>query len=195
MSLDPTKKYQVWFTFAAVSEPDEDWNFNFIIATRKGGQASRENIIVPKGSPFVYRQQSTIIRGAEGDNLYAFMRANAGSNPRLVAVDDIYITEYAPSCSVPTTKSDLCGGIQSLYTNTQAYRTVGLNQGSVEVCAQLCIKDESCETFGWQVDQYSRNCNLYKVPIESLGLKPSDRGALFYDRSCGQCTGLDCYPS
>ncbi|KAJ4125045.1 hypothetical protein NW768_009386 [Fusarium equiseti] len=99
MSLDPTKKYQVWFTFAAVSDPDEDWNFNFIISTRKGGHASRENIIVPKGSPFVYRQQSTIIRGAQGDNLYAFMRVTSSSNPRLVAVDDIYVAEYAPSCS------------------------------------------------------------------------------------------------
>lgn len=67
--------------FAAVSDPDEDWNFNFIIATRMYGHASKENIIVPKGSPLVYRQQSAIIRGAQGDNLYAFMRVNAGSSP------------------------------------------------------------------------------------------------------------------
>jgi len=159
------------------------------------GHASKENIIVPKGSPFVYRQQSAIIRGAQGDNLYAFMRVNAGSSPRLVAVDDIYVAEYAPSCSVPTTKSDLCGGIQTLSTNTQAYRTVSLDQGSIEMCAQLCIKDESCETFGWRVEQFGRSRYLYKAAMESLGIKPSDRGALFYDRFCGQCTGLDCYPS
>ncbi|RBR16269.1 uncharacterized protein FIESC28_07019 [Fusarium coffeatum] len=97
MSLDPTKKYRVWFTFAAVSDPDEDWYFNFIIATRMYGHASRETINVPKGSPFVYRQQSTIIQGAQGDNLYAFMRVNAGSNPRLVAVDDIYVADHPPS--------------------------------------------------------------------------------------------------
>jgi hypothetical protein len=67
MSLDPTKKYQVWFTFAAVFDPDQDWNLNFIIATRMYGHASKENIIVPKGSPFVYRQQSIIIRDAQGE--------------------------------------------------------------------------------------------------------------------------------
>ncbi|KAF5026155.1 hypothetical protein F66182_1719 [Fusarium sp. NRRL 66182] len=112
MSLDPAKKYQVWFAFAPVSSPDEDWTFSFIIATRKGGHVHRENLVVPKGAPFKYIHRTAMVQGAAGDNLYAFMRINTSPVPRLVAVDDIYVAEYAPSCAVPTEPTELCNSIQ-----------------------------------------------------------------------------------
>ncbi|KAL4725245.1 hypothetical protein ACLX1H_007392 [Fusarium chlamydosporum] len=103
--LDSTKKYQIWFSFAAISHPDEDRIVNFIIATRNG-HAWRELVNVPKGSPFVYRQETTIMQAAQDEWVVPFMRINAASTSRQVAVGDIYIAEYTPSCFKPTEKTD-----------------------------------------------------------------------------------------
>ncbi|GKU01621.1 hypothetical protein FLAG1_03776 [Fusarium langsethiae] len=144
VSLD-SKQYQLWITYAAISDPDEDWSFNFVVAT-SSGHAMLQAINVPKGSPFVYRQESTIFRGRKDDSISVLVRPFAGSKPRLVAIDDIYVAEYVPSCVTPTVKTELCGGIQGVPGNAgQPYRTVNLNQGNEEICAQLCTKDESCD--------------------------------------------------
>jgi hypothetical protein len=91
MSLDPTKKYQLWITYAAISDPDEDWSFLFSVGTFYG-PAFREQVVnVPKGSPFVYRQESTIFRGWNEDLIYVMARATSASKTRLVAIDDIYV--------------------------------------------------------------------------------------------------------
>lgn len=193
--LDSTKKYQIWFSFAAISHPDEDRIVNFIIATRNG-HAWRELVNVPKGSPFVYRQETTIMQAAQDEWVVPFMRINAASTSRQVAVGDIYIAEYTPSCFKPTEKTDLCGAVQGSYGAT-AYRTTIFDQGNEEICAQMCLRDENCVTFGWRVEQYSKSCNLFKDTKDKLRITANNygRGAVFYNRSCWQCTGLDCWPS
>jgi hypothetical protein len=67
---------------------------------------------------------------------------------------------------MPTAKSELCGGIQGFVgaSGLKPYRTVYLGQGNEEICSQLCIKDESCVTFGLQVEPYSRTCSLFTIP-------------------------------
>lgn len=195
VSLDK-KKYQLWITYAAISDPDEDWVFNFIVATRNG-HAFRQLTNVPKGEPFVYREESTVFQGWKDDFIQPFVRLNSGSKPRLVAIDDIYVAEYVPSCVMTTEKSELCGGIQGFVGNSaKSYRMVTFDQGDVEICAQLCARDESCVTFGWQVEQYFKSCSLFKEAKDKLGITiRTGRGMVFYERSCWQCTGLDCLPS
>ncbi|QPC68585.1 hypothetical protein HYE67_010816 [Fusarium culmorum] len=100
VSLDK-KKYQLWVTYAAISDPDEDWVFNFIVATRNG-HAFRQLANVPKGEPFVYREESTVFQGWKDGFIQPFVRLNSGSKPRLVAIDDIYVAEYVPSCAMTT---------------------------------------------------------------------------------------------
>ncbi|CAF3644770.1 unnamed protein product [Fusarium graminearum] len=141
VSLDK-KKYQLWITYAAISDPDEDWGFNFIVVTRNG-HAFRQLTNVPKGEPFVYREESTVFQGWKDDFIQPFVRLNSGSKPRLVAIDDIYVAEYVPSCVMTTEKSELCGGIQGFVGNSaKSYRMVTFDQGDVEICAQLCARDE-----------------------------------------------------
>ncbi|KAG8353609.1 hypothetical protein FVEN_g8582 [Fusarium venenatum] len=195
VSLD-NKKYQIWITYAAISDPDQDWSFNFVVAT-SSGHATRQTINVPRGSPFAYKQESTIFQGRKDDFISVLARPLADSKPRFVAIDDIYVAEYVPSCVTPTVKTELCGGIQGNPSNAgQPYRTVNLNQRNEEICAQLCAKDESCVTFGWLVEQYFKACNLFKDTKDKLGISVREgRGTVFYDRSCWQCTGLDCSPS
>ncbi|CAG1968177.1 unnamed protein product [Fusarium graminearum] len=195
VSLDK-KKYQLWITYAAISDPDEDWGFNFIVVTRNG-HAFRQLTNVPKGEPFVYREESTVFQGWKDDFIQPFVRLNSGSKPRLVAIDDIYVAEYVPSCVMTTEKSELCGGIQGFVGNSaKSYRMVTFDQGDVEICAQLCARDESCVTFGWQVEQYFKSCSLFKEAKDKLGITiRTGRGMVFYERSCWQCTGLDCLPS
>ncbi|CEF75367.1 hypothetical protein FGSG_13692 [Fusarium graminearum PH-1] len=136
VSLDK-KKYQLWITYAAISDPDEDWGFNFIVVTRNG-HAFRQLTNVPKGEPFVYREESTVFQGWKDDFIQPFVRLNSGSKPRLVAIDDIYVAEYVPSCVMTTEKSELCGGIQGFVGNSaKSYRMVTFDQGDVEICAQL----------------------------------------------------------
>ncbi|EKJ75280.1 hypothetical protein FPSE_04537 [Fusarium pseudograminearum CS3096] len=195
VSLDSNKKYQIWVTYAAISDPDEDWDFSFIIGTT-AGKAFTKMVNVPKGSPFVYRQESTIFQGRTNDGIATYMRASMGSKPRSVAIDDVYVAEYVPSCVVPIAKTGLCGGIRGNPASVaQPYRTVNLDQGNEEICAQLCARDESCVTFGWQVEPNFRACTLFKYTQDQLGIAIRDRGRVFYDRSCWQCTGLECLPS
>ncbi|KAF5241524.1 hypothetical protein FAUST_3820 [Fusarium austroamericanum] len=92
VSLDK-KKYQLWITYAAISDPDEDWVFNFIVATRNG-HAFRQLTNVPKGEPFVYREERTVFQGWKDDFIQPFVRLNSSSKPRLVAIDDIYVADY-----------------------------------------------------------------------------------------------------
>ncbi|UZP35893.1 hypothetical protein NXS19_003709 [Fusarium pseudograminearum] len=187
--------YQIWVTYAAISDPDEDWDFSFIIGTT-AGKAFTKMVNVPKGSPFVYRQESTIFQGRTNDGIATYMRASMGSKPRSVAIDDVYVAEYVPSYVVPIAKTGLCGGIRGNPASVaQPYRTVNLDQGNEEICAQLCARDESCVTFGWQVEPNFRACTLFKYTQDQLGIAIRDRGRVFYDRSCWQCTGLECLPS
>jgi hypothetical protein len=155
ISLDPTKKYQVWFSYAPVSDPDQDWDFSFIIATQRYGHVHNEKVLVPKGAPFKYVQRTAIFQGAMNDHLYAFIRANSQAAVRYVAIDDIYVSEYAPTCAVPTETTSLCGGTQgSFNSNSKDYKSISMFQGSVEMCARACLADESCVVFGWVVNQY-----------------------------------------
>ncbi|KAF4954108.1 hypothetical protein FSARC_12214 [Fusarium sarcochroum] len=195
ISLNPTKKYQIWFTFAAVSSPNEDWSFAFQVSTWVHGPVYKETIAVPKGSPFKYLHGTAIFQGAAGDHLYAITRASSVSAPRLVAVDDIYVAEYEPSCAVPTEPTDLCGGTQGSPPNSP-YRLIQMNQGSVEMCAQACLSDDNCVVFGWVVEQYFKACYLSKISKEDMkiSVRTDGRGTRFYDRSCGQCSGLECLP-
>ncbi|KAI1013548.1 hypothetical protein LB503_001854 [Fusarium chuoi] len=195
ISLDSTKKYQVWFSYAPVSDPDQDWDFSFIIATQKYGHVHNEKVFVPKGAPFKYVQRTAIFQGAINDHLYAFVRLNSQAAVRYVAIDDIYVGEYKPTCAVPTETTSLCGGTQGNFnSNGPNYRSMSMFQGSVEMCARACLEDESCVVFGWVVSQYYRNCYLSSIPKESMGISANDRGAKFYDRSCGQCSQLECLP-
>ncbi|KAM0557207.1 hypothetical protein ACHAPJ_005471 [Fusarium lateritium] len=199
VSLDPTKKYQVWFSFAPVSSPDEDWSAGFQISTRVYGLVYKETIAVSKGSRFKYIHCTATFQGAAGDadHSYAILRASSASvAPRLVAVDDVYVAEYTPSCTVPNEPTDLCGGTQGYVASTTSYRQNQMNQGSVEMCAQACLSDENCVVFGWIVGQYFRNCYLSKIPKEDMqiSVRTDGRGMRFYDRSCGQCSGLECLP-
>ncbi|KAF9765151.1 hypothetical protein IL306_002627 [Fusarium sp. DS 682] len=197
--LDPTKKYQVWFAYAPVSDPDQDWDFSFIISTQKGGHVYKENVSVPKGAPFKYVQRIAIFQGAVNDHLYAFMRVNSQAVVRYVAVDDIYVGEYKPTSAVPTEPTSLCGGTWGTFNpNSKEYKTVSMFQGSVEMCARACLEDESSVLFGWKVDQQIRAkfCYLSTIPKESMAIKfrTDERGIQFYDRSCEQCSQLECLP-
>ncbi|ENH62577.1 hypothetical protein FOC1_g10012812 [Fusarium oxysporum f. sp. cubense race 1] len=195
ISLDSTKKYQVWFSYAPVSDPDQDWDFSFIIATQRYGHVHKETVFVPKGAPFKYVQRTAIFQGAMDDHLYAFIRVNNQAVARYVAIDDIYVGEYKPACAVPTETTSLCGGTQGNFnSNGPNYRSMSMFQGSVEMCARACLEDESCVVFGWVVSQYYKNCYLSSTPKESMGISANDRGAKFYDRSCGQCSQLECLP-
>ncbi|CVL11326.1 uncharacterized protein FPRN_07736 [Fusarium proliferatum] len=195
ISLDSTKKYQVWFSYAPVSDPDQDWDFSFIIATQRYGHVHNEKVFVPKGAPFKYVQRTSIFQGAMNDHLYAFIRLNSQAAVRYVAIDDIYVGEYKPTCAVPTETTSLCGSTQGNFNNNGPnYRSMPMFQGSVEMCARACLEDESCVVFGWVVSQYYRNCYLSSIPKESMGISANDRGAKFYDRSCGQCSQLECLP-
>ncbi|KAF5698236.1 hypothetical protein FGLOB1_12210 [Fusarium globosum] len=195
ISLDSTKKYQVWFSYAPVSDPDQDWEPSFIIATQRYGHVHNEKVFVPKGAPFKYVQRTSIFQGAMNDHLYAFIRLNSQAAVRYVAIDDIYVGQYKPTCAVPTETTSLCGGTQGNFnSNGPDYRSMPMFQGSVEMCARACLEDESCVVFGWVVSQYYRNCYLSSIPKESMGISANDRGAKFYDRSCGQCSQLECVP-
>ncbi|SCO77687.1 uncharacterized protein FRV6_01899 [Fusarium oxysporum] len=195
ISLDSTKKYQVWFSYAPVSDPDQDWDFSFIIATQRYGHVHKETVFVPKGAPFKYVQRTAIFQGAMDDHLYAFIRVNNQAVARYVAIDDIYVGEYKSACAVPTETTSLCGGTQGNFnSNGPNYRSMSMFQGSVEMCARACLEDESCVVFGWVVSQYYKNCYLSSTPKESMGISANDRGAKFYDRSCGQCSQLECLP-
>ncbi|XEV00517.1 hypothetical protein FSHL1_005804 [Fusarium sambucinum] len=131
VSLD-NKKYQIWITYAAISDPDQDWSFNFVVAT-SSGHATRQTINVLRGSPFVYKQESTIFQGRKDDSISVLARPLADLKPRLVAIDDIYVAEYVPSCVTPTAKTELCGGIQGNPSNAgQPYRTEFLLERDAE---------------------------------------------------------------
>ncbi|KAF4949741.1 hypothetical protein FGADI_8679 [Fusarium gaditjirri] len=195
ISLDSTKKYQVWFSYAPVSDPDQDWEFSFIIATQRYGHVHNEKVFVPKGAPFKYVQRTATFQGATDDHLYAFIRANNQAVACYVAIDDIYVGEYKPACAVPTETTSLCGGTQGNFnSNGPNYRSMSMFQGSVEMCARACLEDESCVVFGWAVSQYYKVCYLSSIPKESMGISANDRGAKFYDRCCGQCSQLECLP-
>ncbi|KAF4417635.1 hypothetical protein FACUT_12090 [Fusarium acutatum] len=194
ISLDSTKKYQVWFSYAPVSDPDQDWDFSFIISTQKYGHVHNEKVFVPKGAPFKYVQRTAIFQGAMNDHLYAFIRVNSQAAVRYVAIDDIYMGEYKPIWAVQQRLLD-CGGTQGTFSsNGPNYRAMSMFQGSVEMCARACLEDESCVVFGWVVSQYYKNCYLSSIPKESMGISANDRGAKFYDRSCGQCSQFECLP-
>ncbi|KAH7164426.1 hypothetical protein DER46DRAFT_700994 [Fusarium sp. MPI-SDFR-AT-0072] len=99
ISLDSIKKYQVRFSYAPLSDPDQDWDFSFIIATQRYGHVHNERVFVPKGAPFKYVQRTAIFQGAMNDHLYAFIRVNNQAIVRYVAIDDIYVGEYKPACA------------------------------------------------------------------------------------------------
>ncbi|KAF4339813.1 hypothetical protein FBEOM_6287 [Fusarium beomiforme] len=149
ISLDPTKKCQDRFSYAPVPVPDQDWGFSFIISTQRGGHVYNEKVVVPKGAPFKYVHRTAIFQGAVNDRLYAFMRINNQAVVRSVAVDDIYVGEYKPTCAVPTEPTSLCGGTQGFFSTTsKEYTSISMFRGSVEMCARACLEDETFVLFG-----------------------------------------------